>query len=726
MAEILLKSRQHFRLIKGSMRWASGTMMAALAVGLVALTGNNASAALSDDVTSNQWIGQPPLVVKTPRPDAITSGSGIASDTVARPVSPSVGMPAGGWIGQPSLVIRPNQAMANRAAPATEWLGQPPLAFKGAKSPAPKVISQSNTPNEPAAAPAVVPPSTANQNWTPAYVPQAAESQPMLEDAPAPQQAAASENNIPPSAPPAVAAAAQAAAQQEAPATDKPAKPDSKGVVAFYPKQPINAPVQPPEMSKTAAALPDQPPQAVIIPDTKVSAQDLQDGTFIRNLSGTDGVLALDVGGNDAPDMDHSIRVDEAVALALKNNFEVQASDAKLDGSHWEKLGSYSQYAPSIEMNYASGMETSKPGAINDANGSRVLDNTHHRRDSSLFVRQPLIDLSIIGDILRTHANENIAETDLRDVKEGIAFDTVNVFMKLTQARIAIKLADQYKAYLDDLSQRMSARVEGGGATSADLDRIKGRSTLAESARIEALGDYQSNLSEFRRLTHAVPAHLKVPDILVPAIPSDPQEAMKSAVTSNPSYLSSLRKIDAANANRNKSIANIAPKLSLEYNKTHVYDADGAAQGSPVDGVYPTQDEERVMLVAHWALSGGTSFAEAMEGVTQEREMRLRAQDVRARLEQAVHTSYNAIRAASNRITVLQLAIEADTRVVKDFEDQYKGGTRSLFDLLDAYEHLYSAQLDLMRVTIAKAQASYQIRRQMGQLVPAIMSAEKH
>ena len=68
----------------------------------------------------------------------------------------------------------------------------------------------------------------------------------------------------------------------------------------------------------------------------------------------------------------------------------------------------------------------------------------------------------------------------------------------------------------------------------------------------------------------------------------------------------------------------------------------------------------------------------------------------------------------------MQQAVKSDTRVVHDFEAQYKDGNRTLFDLLDAYEQLYNAKLGLMRLVVAEAQASLQIRRQMGDLVDAV------
>ena len=461
-------------------------------------------------------------------------------------------------------------------------------------------------------------------------------------------------------------------------------------------------------------------------PAPNLDAQATEDIAFIKKLVGPEGIVSLSASTASAhPDVDSPVHIDEAVAFALRNNFEVLASGEKLRGSYWDKMGAYGQYIPTVEYNHAAGSEKSDPASYNDSSGTRVLSSTHHRRDYSFSVRQPLIDLGIIADILSGEKKEDIAISDNRDVREGVASDTINVFFKLLQARIAVQLAEQYKHYLDDLGARMGARVEGGGGTNADLDRVRGRATLAESAHVEALGDYETNLAEFKRLTKIMPAQLKVPDVLAPAIPSDMQAALDVAIKANPTYTSALSKIDAAAADRNKSFSTLLPKLSAQYTKVYAYDAGGAAKGNPVDGVYPTQTTESVMLVAQWALNAGTNIAGGMAGMAKEREMRLRAQDILARLEQGVRAGYTAVNAAKEREDILRRAVEANERVVTGFEDQYKEGSRSVFDLLDAYEQLYSSRLNLMRVIIAKSQALYQVRKQMGELVPTIMQSRR-
>ena len=447
------------------------------------------------------------------------------------------------------------------------------------------------------------------------------------------------------------------------------------------------------------------------------------DGTYIRNLGRAGSKIPLDLEASSVSraDVMEPVRLEEAVAFALKNNFEVQASGARVDSARWDKYGAYSQYLPSVDISTAHGTERSRPGSYNDADGNRVMDSTHARTDRAISIRQPLVDLSIIADVLKGHSRENLSESDQLDVREDVAYKTVTAFFKLVQARKTVQLADRYKNYLDDLYDRMQIRVEGGGATNADLERIRSRSTLAQASRLEAVGAYGSGLSEFRRLTKITPALLEIPDRLSPDTPPTAQEALVVALKANPAYLSSLYKIDVAAGDRDRSLGNLLPKLSAEFSKVYTRNAGGVEEGNPVDGIYPIQNDRRFMLVARWTLAGGTSVASGLSGAAKVRQMSFLSQDVKARIEEAVFMGYDALEAANKRISILQETLEADSNVVKDFEEQYKQGSRSLFDLLDAYERLHNSQLELMRTMIAKAQVAYQIRRQTGDLAAAVL-----
>lgn len=460
-----------------------------------------------------------------------------------------------------------------------------------------------------------------------------------------------------------------------------------------------------------------------VIEEARLKVDAIKDTGFFGQAG---EVLPLVLGGRHEliADVADPVGVVEAVALALRNNFEVKASTENLESARWDKYGAYSQYLPVVEFSSSRGSERSRPGSYNNEDGQRVLDTKHFRTDRSLSIRQPLIDTTIVADIYKFHSSEDLAQEQHRDVNEDIALKTVTVFFQLLQARKSSQLVDQYKSYLGKLHDRMKARVEGGGGVRADLDRIKSRLMLAQAQQLEIMGQYSTKLGEFRRLTRSTPSLLKVPRTFSPSVPPSVDEALSIALKHNPEYLSSLEKVEVAKGDRDRSVSNLLPKLSLEYSRINTYNAGGSAGGNPIDGVYPKQDDERLMLVASWSLAGGTSVTSGVSGHAKVRQMMMLSRDVRARVESVIRIGYDALHAAQQRVSILEETYNVDRRVANDFEEQYKQGNRSLFELLDAYERMHTAQQSLMRTIIAKTEVAYQIQRQLGNLTQSIIGDE--
>lgn len=436
------------------------------------------------------------------------------------------------------------------------------------------------------------------------------------------------------------------------------------------------------------------------------------------------GAKVFDLGASTSlkPDTFEPMGVEDAVSYALENNFEVLSMASRKVGSRWDYASAYTQYIPSIEVTYAQGAERSSPGSYNDPAGGRIKKTTHQRRDRAVHVRQSLIDLAIVADIMKASDTVELADAEERDSREATVFATVTTFLKLLQAKQTIELFDEHKKTLADLSERMTARLEEGGATGADVNKIASRLSAAEAARLEALGVYGTTLAEFKRLTKVVPARFKMPEKLVPDVPPSPDAALAEAWRSNPTYLAGLKKVDLARRDRDKSFAGTLPKVSVEYSDVFSYNAGGTAHGSPVDGVYPNQRDERVMLVAKWSLTGLLPFTSGMSGVEKTEEMSLKAGDIRARIEQGVHTAYDGLTAARERVALLSQAYVTDKKVVAELEEQFAtGGNRSLFEILDSRDRLHETKVALVRATFAQALSAYQVRMQMGEVVRAVL-----
>lgn len=416
----------------------------------------------------------------------------------------------------------------------------------------------------------------------------------------------------------------------------------------------------------------------------------------------------------------------EAVAMAMKSNFEILAAEHKKSGAEWDVVAAYGQYAPQVKFTYATGTERSSPASYNDAVGNRVEDDTHHRRDRVWEIQQPLVDLSIVADILQRRVNDDVAEAERVGTRERVALDTVSSYLALVQGVLTVGYAGRYKASLDSLGRRMEARVSGGGASRADLERVRSRAITAESAIISARSELEAAQIAFRRLTGVSPLKLRLPEHLFPEVPVEAGDALRRALAANPEYLASDLLTASARLESDKAYSRLLPKLSFNVSRTTSYNAGGSAKGNPIDGgPWPNSIENQAMLVATWNLTGGSDLFQGLGYGERAQEAQFKTLDLRRRIEESMANGYNALAAADQRIQATRQALAANTQVAASFEEQYLAGSRQLFDLLDAYERLYASRVELIRLIVAEATAAFQVRRTMGELVPAVLGSRE-
>lgn len=448
---------------------------------------------------------------------------------------------------------------------------------------------------------------------------------------------------------------------------------------------------------------------------------------LLRQLVGGD-TMQLETSPSHPPTVTEDMGLEEAVALALKNNFEVKAAAEKTDAAKWDLRATYGQFLPQVEYTYEKGKEESKPAGyhlpatVPGTQGALAPDDSHRYWGRTWGIHQPIIYMAAIADILGRHANESSAELDERSVRERVAMDTIASYFRVLRAELSIRYAADYKAALDKIGGRMANRVKGGGASGVELERVKARSVAARSAIIEARSEMEAALVEFRRLSGVMPLKFAMPERLMPSVPDNVDVVLQRAYLYNPDYLSSLKKVDVSEYDSMKAHARMLPKLTFDVTNSRVYNSGGAAYDT-ADGTtaYPYNNDMKVLGTLTWTLNGGVDFGEGMSAAATARQYAFTADDNRLRLEESIRTAYDALNAANGRIDATQKAVQGNKKVAAAFEEQYTAGNRPLLDLLDIEERLYQSQIELTQLILAEAQAGYILRRQMGELVPALL-----
>jgi len=416
----------------------------------------------------------------------------------------------------------------------------------------------------------------------------------------------------------------------------------------------------------------------------------------------------------------------DAVALSLDYSNDVAASLARRDSTDYYTAASLGPLLPRIDLRFNTGTETSTPSSVTKApTYNRLPEDTHKRSDYQIFIRQSLLDFPSYFERQRQNLMLEAAEHNLSNTQERVAYDTLVSFLKLVQLRLNVVLTEQYEADLKKLLNYMTARVQGGGATKADLQRVKGRVLNMTASVIEARGAYDSGLVEFKRLTGVVPSSVTIPGTLLPVLPSDFATAMAAAIEGNFELQSALRDVESVAQEKLSMQGRYSPKLELELSAQHTYNAGGVAGSDPPTNgkLYVNQDDKRAMVVMSWnLLNGGADLMQAKALEAKRMEYQYRADEIRRRLEESLRINFNALRAANGRISGVKQEIESNDIVLAAFNAQLSAANRSLLDVLDAYQRQHDAKTSLTRLLIAEATAGLQMLLNMGKLQEGIVA----
>ncbi|MBI5430674.1 MAG: TolC family protein [Nitrosomonadales bacterium] len=416
----------------------------------------------------------------------------------------------------------------------------------------------------------------------------------------------------------------------------------------------------------------------------------------------------------------------DAMALSLGYSNDVAASSAHRDTTEYLATASLGAMLPHVDIRINAGRESSSPSSVTKLpNFDRLAHDTHNRKDSQVTVRQTLMDLPAYFERQRQNLLLKAAENNLSNAQERVAYDTLVSFLKLIQLRLSVVMAENYETELKKLLEYMNARVQAGGATKADMQRVRGRVLNTASAVIEAKGAYESGLVEFKRLTGVVPTSVAIPENLLPVLPRDFDTAMAAAIQNNFELQAALRDMESVSQERRAMQSRFSPKFDIELSAVRTYNAGGIVASDPIPNstLYPVQDDKRAMFVMSWnLLNGGADMMQAKALASKRLEYEYRAKDIQRKLEESLRINFNALRAVNGRVNGVKQEMESNDIVLAAFNEQLFAANRSLLDVLDAYQRQYNSRTELARLLIAEATASLQMLRNMGKLQEGIVA----
>lgn len=409
-----------------------------------------------------------------------------------------------------------------------------------------------------------------------------------------------------------------------------------------------------------------------------------------------------------------ALTLKEAVQRAITTHPEVGVIRANRRAIEQELRQARGQFLPSIDARAAFGHEWSNNPTTRARRGNRPNSSgwvDMNRYEAGVSLRQLVYDgLSSVYDIKRQLGRAESAQYRVADTAQAIALRAVEAFLEVQRTRRIVRIAVSNVNIHEQILKRVEARSTSGRGPRSDVDQARARVAAQKAALAQARGRFEDAIAAYiAAIGERPPATLTSVAAPESALPSNLDAAVQAAMQKAPSIMAAAADIRSAAAAVGVADGRFLPTITIEASYNYLYN---------VDGVRGRNEEFIAMLVGRWNLyRGGIDLSRRREAVHRMFEARNNLGKTQREVAQQVRISWNALNAARERRVAIRQQLAANSNVRVAYSRQFDRGRRTLLDLLDIQNEIFTNETALVTEEFTIKFGVYRVLATMGVLV---------
>ncbi|MET1077971.1 MAG: TolC family outer membrane protein [Pseudomonas sp.] len=403
-----------------------------------------------------------------------------------------------------------------------------------------------------------------------------------------------------------------------------------------------------------------------------------------------------------------AMTLSEAIQSTLDNHPEIRAgADSRLSADEEVKVAR-GAYLPSVDLLMGYGRE-------NSDNPSTRAQGDHHTEtltssSAELRLRQLLFDgFNTPNEIARTEAVVNSRAYRILGTSESLALRTVEVYLEVLKRREMVTLAqNNLQAHLR-INDQIGLRSRQGVGSNADTDQSEARHALAQNNYYTEQVNLADAEANFYSAVGRLPDELEAPASLKGQLPADLMQARQAVVNNNPLLKSAQADVQAAQKQYEAAKSPFYPRFDVEL----ATNADDNVQGDEGHA-----NGWRAGVVMNYNLFNGMRDKARLQSTAHQvnESMDIRNNALRL-LNENVALAWNAMENARLQTPKARDYAEYTAKVREAYQQQFGLSQRTLLDLLDSENELFTANRRYAEVRYTEEYSMYRVMAAMGALL---------
>ncbi|WP_374568225.1 TolC family outer membrane protein [Ideonella sp.] len=400
--------------------------------------------------------------------------------------------------------------------------------------------------------------------------------------------------------------------------------------------------------------------------------------------------------------------VSVAAQRAIQTNPEVAAKFNALRAAVEEVDAASAGYLPRVDL-------TAEAGRTDDRITSRTPANQNLDRSGvALNITQVLWDgFATRSEVSRLSHARMARYFEFLDATEQTALEAARAHHDVLRYRKLVALAEDNYVQHKYAFDQIQSRVRAGVARGVDLEQSGARLALAESNLVTEKANLHDVTERYRRIVGELPPEAGDPgNALAQGLPTSGVDALETTARRSPVIAGAVENLRAVRAQSEVRRSSFQPRVEARLR---------SGGGHNFDGIEDQKRDTSATLALTWNLfNGGADDARQRQQVhllNQAADLRDKAcRDVR----QTAAIAFNDVRRLDEQLVYLDRNTIAIEKARDAYRQQFDIGQRSLLDLLNAENELYTAKRSYALAVADRDIAVVRTHAAMGTLVAAL------
>lgn len=381
----------------------------------------------------------------------------------------------------------------------------------------------------------------------------------------------------------------------------------------------------------------------------------------------------------------------DSVAATLAYNPTIKSFQEYHQAAEHDLKRARSGWFPRVDARAGFGMEQwSDSKTRTHKNGQYRQSNRdfYSRSEASLTVSQTIWDgMATKNRVRMGQTRLDSAESRLYDNAEALGLDAVLAHVEVYRQRRIVALAELNVKNHRSILASQHERHRSGASTMADVTQTQSRLARTEASLAESRSALEVAIANYKKLTGKEPGMVEAPTVPAEAYPSL-ESALSRSQYDNPKVKTMRSDIETAEAQAGLDSSAFSPEIYLEAGPTYNYRV-----GSALDD----QGGMVVMLRANWNLfNGGYDYYNVKGSKARARQTRQELNSLVDSLIEQTEATWSELMSSREQARHFADAVDYSTRTRDMYLEQFNVGQRSLLDVLDSENELFSYSIQLV------------------------------